>query len=171
MKAAFLDRDGVVNIDKNHVFRIKDFEFVENIFPVCRKLISLNYKLFIVTNQAGIAKKFYTVSDFKKLTSWMLEIFKKNDVVINDIYYCPHHPDFTGECPCRKPKPGMLKQAFIDYGVDPKSSILIGDKMSDIEAGFTSGLKVNFLFSNTQSNVKKKNFVQIQDLNQIFRFL
>ena len=171
MKAAFLDRDGVINIDKNHVYKIEDFEFIENIFPVCRKLLSLNYELFVVTNQAGIAKQLYTMNEFNKLTSWMLQIFSENNINIRQVYYCPHHPDFTGQCLCRKPKPGMLLRAASDHDIDLKKSILIGDKMSDIEAGIASKLKINYLLTRIHKNKKIKNLIQIQDLTEIFKFL
>ncbi len=143
-KALFLDRDGVINIEKNYVYRIEDFEFTDCIFDLCLKYQQQEYLIFVITNQAGIARGYYTEDDFAKLTGWMLERFKERGVLITKVYHCPHHPQFTGECDCRKPNPGMILQAQQEYDLNLAESILIGDKDSDIEAGRNAGVKHNF---------------------------
>jgi len=156
-KALFLDRDGVINVEKDYLYKIEDFEFIEGIIDVCKKYQSLGYLIVVVTNQSGIARKMYTESDFQKLTEWMKEEFLKQGVKISDVLHCPHHPEISGECSCRKPNPGMLLQAAQKYNIDLKHSILIGDKERDIEAGFAAGLHECYLLDAdaTQSHATK----------------
>lgn len=145
-KALFLDRDGVINIEKDYLYKIEDFEFIDGIFDLCKYYQDLGYLIFVVTNQSGIARRYYNEDDFSKLSNWMCEEFLKRDIKIQKVYHCPHHPDITGECTCRKPKPGMLLQAKKDFNVDLINSIIVGDKPRDIEAGLNAGLKESYLF-------------------------
>jgi D-glycero-D-manno-heptose 1,7-bisphosphate phosphatase len=138
IKTIFLDRDGVINKELNYLYKIKDFEFINGVFEACKHLISLNYKIIIVTNQSGISRGFYTEYDYKILTQWMLSQFKKNEIKILDIFYCPHAPETN--CDCRKPLPGMFIKAQKKYNIDMKNSWLIGDKENDIIAGNSSGI-------------------------------
>jgi D-glycero-D-manno-heptose 1,7-bisphosphate phosphatase len=145
MKSAlFLDRDGVINVEKNYVYRIKDFEFTPFIFDICREYEKKGFLIFIITNQSGIARKRYSLADFEKLTRWMENQFEKKGITIAKTYYCPHHPDYTGNCSCRKPEPGMILQAQKEFNVNLKKSVLIGDKKSDIEAGIRAGIEQNY---------------------------
>jgi len=139
-KALFIDRDGVINVDRNHVIRKEDFEFKEGIFEFCRKFTDVGYLLIVITNQAGIAKGLYTADEFLELTAWMKEQFLKNDIIITQVYFCPHHPDITGYCACRKPAPGMILQAVREHDLDILQCILIGDKESDLQAGRNAGI-------------------------------
>jgi len=148
-RAVFLDRDGVVNVEKNYVCKIEDFEFMPGIFDLCRKYRDEGYLLIIITNQAGIARGFYTEEQFLSLTDWMMEKFNEQGITITKVYFCPHHPDFTGECECRKPNPGMILQAAKEFDIDLTQSILIGDKESDMEAGKRAGVRVNMNIKNT----------------------
>jgi D-glycero-D-manno-heptose 1,7-bisphosphate phosphatase len=139
-KALFLDRDGVINIDKGHVYQIEHFEFTTWIFDLCRKYQDDGYIILVVTNQARIAKGICTENDFEILTLWMVQQFKQNGIKIPKVYHCPHHPDITGPCDCRKPNPGMLLQAVKDFDLDISQCILIGDKETDLEAGRRAGI-------------------------------
>lgn len=139
-KALFLDRDGVINAEKNYVYKISDFEFVDGIFDLCQKYQAAGYLIIVITNQAGIARGYYTETDFSILTDWMISEFKDRGIVISKVYYCPHHPDFTGNCDCRKPNPGMILQAQKDFNLNLQKSVLIGDKDSDLEAGRRAGV-------------------------------
>lgn len=144
-RALFLDRDGVVNLDKHYVHKIEEFEFIDGVFQVCRYFKKLGYLIIVVTNQAGIARGYYSEDDFFKLNSWMIEQFFLENIVIDKVYYCPHHPDFSGPCFCRKPNPGMLLSAKRRFNIDMFNSVLIGDKPSDILAGLDSGITNNYL--------------------------
>jgi D-glycero-D-manno-heptose 1,7-bisphosphate phosphatase len=140
MKALFLDRDGVINIDKHHIFRKEDFEFSKGIFDLCKEYSCAGFLIIVLTNQAGIAKGYYSEADFLQLTAWMIEEFLGYGITISKVYYCPHHPDITGPCDCRKPNPGMLIKAVKEFDLDITECVLIGDKESDIEAGRRAGI-------------------------------
>ena len=146
MKAIFLDRDGIINKDHSYVYKKEDFEFCDGIFETLSYLVSLGYTLFIVTNQSGIGRGYYSEEDFNKLTAWMLEVFMQKGIKITKVYHCPHSPDEN--CICRKPKAGMFKRAKEEFGIDMKNSWMIGDKLSDIQAGKNAGIP-NTIFVNS----------------------
>lgn len=146
-RALFLDRDGVVNKEKNYLYKIEDFEFIDGIFETCRYFQNKGYMIVIITNQAGIARGKYTEKDLKILNKWMIQEFENENIKISRVYHCPHHPDFTGECECRKPKAKMILDAQKDLNIDLKNSILVGDKNSDIEAGIKAGIIKNYLIT------------------------
>ena len=146
-KALFLDRDGVVNKEKNYLYKIEDFEFIDGVFETCRYFQDRGYLIIIITNQAGISRGKYTEEDFETLTKWMIKEFEKENIKISKVYHCPHHPDFSGECECRKPKPKMILDAQKEFDIDLENFILVGDKNSDIEAGINAGVKLNYLIT------------------------
>lgn len=145
-KAIFLDRDGVINIEKDHLYRIEDFEFTEGIFELCRKFQNEGYLIIVITNQSGIGRKLYDEKEFCNLTSWMIGQFRRNGIVITKVYYCPHHPAFTGNCNCRKPEPGMILQAAAEFNLELSKCILVGDNKSDIQAGYNAGMQKCFYY-------------------------
>ena len=149
-KALFLDRDGIINEDSAYVYQPQEFIFVEGIFGLCRYFVKQGYRLFIITNQAGIGRGFYSEADFEQLMVWVNEEFYKRNIVIEKSYYCPHHPtagigNYKINCDCRKPEAGMLLAAAKEFNLDLNESLLIGDKTSDIEAGKRAGLKKTYL--------------------------
>ena len=146
-KALFLDRDGIINIDYGHVHKIEDFKFTDSIFDLCKKYQEEGYLLIVVTNQAGIGKGLYQEDDFLKLNQYMIDEFKKNDINITKVYYCPHKPE--DDCECRKPKPGLFIQAIKDYNIDVNESVAIGDKITDLEAAHNAGIR-NLYFKKTR---------------------
>lgn len=148
-RALFLDRDGVINVEKNYVYKIKDFIFNEGIFELCKYYKRLNYKIFVITNQSGVARGHYTLDDLEVIHNWMLSQFLINEIIIDKIYFCPHHPEFDLECDCRKPAPGMILKAKEEFNISLSTSVLIGDRKSDIEAGRLAGiLDLNLIHSN-----------------------
>jgi D-glycero-D-manno-heptose 1,7-bisphosphate phosphatase len=135
-KALFLDRDGVINRDVAYPHKSEQIVFVDGIFDLCRKALAKGYIIIVVTNQAGVAKGYFSEDDVKNLHAWMNEQFLKESIVITAFYYCPYHKNGTVELykkdsDCRKPKPGMLIQAAKDWNIDIASSLMIGDKNSD----------------------------------------
>jgi len=139
-KAIFLDRDGVINKEINYLHKIKDFEFTDSCIHALKTLQSHGYLLFIITNQAGIGRGYYTEEDFHLLNNWMLTFLEKQNINITEVQFCPHHAEHgIGEykinCECRKPKAGMLNVLIDKYDIDTENSILVGDKLSDISAG------------------------------------
>lgn len=149
-KALFLDRDGVINKEKNYVYRIQDFYFIEGIFDLLRSAQDCEYLLIVITNQAGIARGYYTEDDFYLLTDWMKKQLHEKGIVIDRVYHCPYHPvhgigRYKRNSECRKPSPGMILKAAKDLDIDLSNSLLIGDKESDIEAGLRAGIGLNIL--------------------------
>lgn len=145
-KALFLDRDGVINIEKDYLYKIEDFEFINGIFELCQHYINLGYIIIVVTNQSGIARDYYSQEQFESLTAWMLGDMYEHGVEVTHVYHCPHHPSISGICNCRKPKPGMLLEAANKFDIDLEKSILVGDKERDIEAALNAGLTETYLF-------------------------
>jgi D-glycero-D-manno-heptose 1,7-bisphosphate phosphatase len=149
-RALFLDRDGVINVDRGYVHRREAFEFQEGIFDLCRAAQSRRYLLVVATNQAGIARGYYNEADFLELTRWMIGEFAAKEISIARVYYCPYHPvhgigTYKVDSPSRKPRPGMLLRAHADLGLDLASSVLIGDKATDIQAAEAAGIGTRIL--------------------------
>ncbi|MCK9110795.1 D-glycero-beta-D-manno-heptose 1,7-bisphosphate 7-phosphatase [Haemophilus influenzae] len=148
-KAIFLDRDGTLNIDYGYVHEIDNFKFIEGAIDALRELKKLGYMLVLVTNQSGIARGYFSEDQFLQLTEWMDWSLAEQDVDLDGIYYCPHHPEGKGEykedCDCRKPKSGMLLQAIKELKIDPTQSIMVGDKVEDLKAGIGAEVKMNVL--------------------------
>jgi D-glycero-D-manno-heptose 1,7-bisphosphate phosphatase len=146
-RALFLDRDGVINHDSGYTSSAENFRFIEGIFDLCRTAKRLGYLLIVVTNQAGIGRGYYSEQDFLTLTEWMRKRFEVECVPVNDVFYCPYHPvhgigRYKKDSICRKPNPGMLLLAAEKYKLDMKSSIMIGDKDSDMQAASKAGVGV-----------------------------
>jgi D-glycero-D-manno-heptose 1,7-bisphosphate phosphatase len=149
-RAAFLDRDGVINVDRGYVHTRADFEFIDGVFDAAVKLRDKGFALFVMTNQSGIGRGWYTEEQFLQLDSWMREQFAQRGAVIEATYYCPHHPtDATGpfrrECDCRKPAPGMLLLAANEHGLDLSQSIMFGDTLIDLQAAKAAGVPMRVL--------------------------
>lgn len=139
-KAIFLDRDGVLNRELgDYVCRFEDFQLLDN-FEALKTLQERGYLLLVATNQGGLAKGWYTEEILSKMHQHLLYTYRQHGVEIKDIFYCPHHPDFTGDCDCRKPKPGLLLQGIKKYNIDPALSYFIGDRERDMEAAAAAGV-------------------------------
>lgn len=178
-RALFLDRDGVINQEYGYVYRPQDFKFKEGIFELCRAAQDLGHLLIVITNQAGIARGYYTESDFLRLTQWMVAEFAARDVVINRIYHCPFHPvhgvgKYKVDSPDRKPKPGMLLRAREEFDLDMRASMLVGDQVIDIQAGEAAGVGTRILLSeNAADNSDGKSYSYhvarcLQDIQRAF---
>jgi len=140
--AIFLDRDGTLNVEKGYLYRIEDWEWIPGALEAIRQINSLGYLAIVVTNQAGIARGYYDASAVNELHKKVDHLLKLAGAHIDAFYFCPHHPMFgeKEQCSCRKPAPGMLRQAQRDLNVDLDRSWLIGDRLSDVEAGFRAGV-------------------------------
>ncbi|URZ03564.1 D-glycero-beta-D-manno-heptose 1,7-bisphosphate 7-phosphatase [Clostridium felsineum] len=136
-KAVFIDRDGTINVEKNYLYKIEDFEFIEGTREAIKILNDNGYKVVVITNQAGVARGYYTEEDVKKLHEFIQEELKKCDAHVDAFYYCPHHPidgkgKYKTDCDCRKPKDGLYKKAIQDINIDVEKSYAVGDKISDL---------------------------------------
>lgn len=149
-KAIFFDRDGVVNVNTDYVYKISDFKFMDGFlefFSACKKS---GFLALVVTNQSGINRGFYSERDFKILSDFMQnELLAKTGFCFDKIYHCPHSP--SENCICRKPKIGMIENALKDFNIDLEQSFLIGDNESDIECAINAGIKTQILL--TQGNI------------------
>lgn len=158
-KALFLDRDGVVNVDKGYVHKEKDFEFIDGIFNLCQKAQDKGYKIIVITNQSGIERGYFKTDDFDKINNYMLSEFKKQGIAITDVLYCP-----SLEGNDRKPNSGMFEKAQKKYNINMGKSISVGDKKRDIDAAVKSGVFNNYLFLADDVHV---NAVTIENLEEI----
>jgi D-glycero-D-manno-heptose 1,7-bisphosphate phosphatase len=171
-KALFLDRDGVINVDKHYVWRIEDFEFLPGIFELCRTGQALGFIPIVATNQAGIGRGYYTEQDFLTLTEWMLGEFRARGIGIGCVYHCPYHPtegigEFRRDSPDRKPNPGMILRAKDDLGLDLSQSVLVGDKDSDIDAGRAAGVGSNIKLLHDAAAQRSPNSLEFDTLHAI----
>ncbi len=155
-RAVFLDRDGVINKEVNYLSEPDEFELLEGTAEALKILKRAGYLLIVITNQSGIARGYFSVETLNDIHTKMRRLLKEQGAFIDDIFYCPHHPKFTGECPCRKPKPGMILEAQKKYGLDLSSSFMVGDKFSDIKAGINAGCKTVFVLTGHGSEEHEK---------------
>jgi D-glycero-D-manno-heptose 1,7-bisphosphate phosphatase len=142
-----------MNVDVGHAHRIDQIQFVPGIFELVREATVRGYVIIIVTNQAGIAKGFYSESQFETLSKWMVEQFSSSGGSIAKVTYCPHHEQasvakFKLKCRCRKPQPGLLLDAISDFDIDALNSIMVGDNWSDMQAGFSAEVTALYLLKN-----------------------
>ncbi len=145
-RAVFLDRDGVINVEKEYLHRIGDFEFLPGVPQALRLLKEAGFLLIVVTNQSGVARGYYSLEDVDRLHRHLQDQLAPYGAAVDGFYVCPHHPehgagDLTINCSCRKPLPGMIEKAVVDFQIDPARSYLVGDKLSDIEAGQAAGCR------------------------------
>ena len=177
MKLVILDRDGVINEDYGYVYETNKFHLVDNIQTLIKQAVISGYKIIIVTNQAGIGRKIFSNEDFLKITQYMKDLFLKDNYRIDAVYHCPYHPtegigQYLKNSYDRKPNPGMLLKAQKDFNLDMNKSILIGDKMSDIDAGRNALVKTNILFNKNKNKNKKLNsFLEISCLTEALKYL
>jgi len=146
MKAAFFDRDGTLNVDRDYLYKIEDLRWVPYAREALYYLNQRGYTVFVITNQSGVARGYYTETEVKALHERMASDVREYGAKIEKSYYCPHHKEgkvaeYAVDCDCRKPKPGMLLQAFAEYDIDKEESFLIGDGKRDIEAAEAAGIK------------------------------
>ncbi|MFX0032337.1 MAG: D-glycero-beta-D-manno-heptose 1,7-bisphosphate 7-phosphatase [Promethearchaeota archaeon] len=137
-KAIFLDRDGVINEEVSHLSDPDNFKFIEGSIEAIRILKNLGYLLIVITNQAGIARGYFSEETLNEIHNKMKRILYENNLKLDDIFYCPHHPDFTGPCNCRKPNPGMILKAKEIYNINLRESFMVGDTLKDIETGIAA---------------------------------
>lgn len=162
-KAVFIDRDGTINDEKNYVYRPEDFTLIPGVLEALKLLTEAKVDIYIITNQSGIARGFYTEEDFKKLTQYMLGLFEKNKIFISDVLYCPHHPDgkikaYAISCNCRKPNVALLEGVLKNKNYLKKNMALIGDKNTDILAAKNFGI-ASYLVETGYGNKEKSETV------------
>jgi D-glycero-D-manno-heptose 1,7-bisphosphate phosphatase len=169
-KYIFLDRDGTIIKDSGYVHEIKDMEFLPRAITGLEKIQKLGYKFIIITNQAGIARGKYELKDAEKFNKELTIRLAQHGINIKEIYFCPHHPDFTENCDCRKPGIKLAKLASKKFNIKLDKSIFIGDKDSDIEFGQKcKGITIRI--KNNKYPKKLKADFEVSDLQEAARIL
>ena len=131
--AVFLDRDGTIVVESHYLKDPDRVRLVPGAIEALRALRDAGYVLIVVTNQSGIARGLYDESDFHAVEARIRELLEERGVSVDAVYHCPHHPEFTGPCDCRKPGTGMYERAAREHGLDPSRSWYIGDRLKDLE--------------------------------------
>lgn len=152
-KAAFFDRDGVLNLEiGDYIKQFSDFKILPHIYENLRKLHENGYLLFVITNQGGIAKQQYDHQILAEMHDFLQEESKKNGFEFTEMYYCPHHPE-TSACLCRKPGSLMVEKAIAKYHIDPSKSFMVGDKERDVTCANGAGIKGYLIEPNQDFNL------------------
>lgn len=157
-KAIFLDRDGVINFERGFTHRLEDFNILPDLFSMMKWFREQGFLLIVVSNQSGIAKELYKQEDVEMLHEHLIEELKKNGIVLDEIYYCVHHPDVS-HCICRKPDSLFIEKALARFNIDPSRSYFIGDKERDVEAAEKAGVKGILIEANSSLTLLKNQIV------------
>lgn len=162
---AFLDRDGLININHGYVHQRQHFQLMPKVIDGLLALQQAGFQLAIVTNQSGIARGFYTEAEFQAFSLWMCRFFAQQGIYFTAVAYCPHHPetgqaDYLQPCQCRKPAAGMLWEIIEKYTVDSTKSVMFGDKFIDVQAGINGNIPRQFLVTTELSERQKARGIQ-----------
>lgn len=169
-KIIFLDRDGTLIKDKEYVHKIEDLEFLPHAIEGLKKIQELGYEFIIVSNQAGVAKKYYTFKDMMNFHNEATRRLADESITILASYFCTHHPEITGLCQCRKPNTGMVECAIKEFNINPKKSLFIGDKDCDIGLG-QKCKAITFHIDNNQYSISLKPDYSIKNLMEAYKIL
>jgi len=175
-RALFLDRDGVVNVEVGYLHRAEEVRFVDGIFSLCRTATALGYRLIVVTNQAGIARGYYTEADFQTLMEFIRAELLAEGVELDAVYHCPFHPEhgvgeYRREHEDRKPGTGMLRRGAREFGISLAESVMVGDRCSDVAAANAAGLRQAFLISGTEEGGCGGDYIGVQSLAEVESWL
>lgn len=164
-KFILLDRDGVINVEKSYLYKIKDFEYEFGVIKGLKKLKEFGYRFIIITNQAGIAKGYYTENEYLKLEEFIHSDLLMKGINIEKTYYCPHHPEGLGiyrkKCSCRKPNIGNFLKAIDEFNINIKDSYMLGDRVTDLLPAHKLGLNTVLL----KTGYGKENISKLADYN------
>ncbi|MFC1921389.1 D-glycero-alpha-D-manno-heptose-1,7-bisphosphate 7-phosphatase [Chloroflexota bacterium] len=179
-KAVFLDRDGIIIKDTGYIGEVARVELLPSVGEVIRLLYDNGFKVIVITNQAGVARGYFTEEAVQEVNNFIKESLAQEIAIIDDFYYCPHHvegviEEYRKECYNRKPNPGMIEKAESDYNIDLKQSFIIGDKSSDVEAGYRAGCRTILLTGQDyQGSIKNSDVIPdftAHDLHEAARWL
>jgi D-glycero-D-manno-heptose 1,7-bisphosphate phosphatase len=175
-RALFLDRDGVINEEIGYLFRTEEVRFVPGIVSLCQTARQLGYRIIVVTNQAGIARGYYTEDDFQRLMQWMQTELAREGVGFDAVYHCPFHPEhglgeYRREHEDRKPGTGMLRRGAREFGVSLETSVMVGDRCTDVAAANAAGLRQAFLIGGTELGTCPGRYTAISALAEVEEWL
>jgi histidinol-phosphate phosphatase family protein len=171
-KAVFLDRDGTIVEHVHHLHKIEDLALIEGSAKAIKKINNAGFLAIVITNQSVVARGLCSEEELLKINNKMETLLGEKGARLDAIYYCPHHPDYTGKCNCRKPKIGMVKSAQRDFNIDLKKSYFVGDTNADIMCGINAGLKtIGVKTGQGCENCEKKPSHIFDDLNKAVDFI
>jgi D-glycero-D-manno-heptose 1,7-bisphosphate phosphatase len=170
-RGLFLDRDGVVNVDRGYVGSRDQFEFMPGLFPFLRAAEDMGFRLAILTNQSGVARGLYSEADFHALTAWMLSEFRRQGILIDLVLGCCEHPEglpgpYARESYWRKPNPGMVLEAVQRLRLDPARSVFLGDQMRDMQAAEAGGIGHRLLLGQSPAT---EGAIAVRDFDEALR--
>lgn len=173
----FLDRDGVINRypgDGKYVTHLKAFRFLPRVKKAIALLTACKYPIFIISNQAGVAKGLYTVEDLDRITGYMLNELSRHKAKVDKVYYCTHRNE--DNCSCRKPKAGLIKKALDGRDIDLKNSFFVGDTIRDVQTARAAGCRSILVFSGQEKPANRDSWLSqpdyvFADLYQAARFI
>jgi D-glycero-D-manno-heptose 1,7-bisphosphate phosphatase len=165
-KVVFLDRDGVINYDSlNYIKNLDEFILIPGSLSAISKLSRHGYAIFVISNQSAIARKLADITIINDMHRYLRESVQNAGGHIDGIYFCPHHPDQG--CHCRKPRIGLIEQAAVENHIDISSSVMVGDRLTDMECAQRAGCKGAYLVMTGISNpLKEKNIDLFKDFYQ-----
>lgn len=155
-KAIFLDRDGTLNMDEGYTYKTQELRFFPDVFRALN-LLKNDFIFIIITNQAGIGRGYYTEEDMHKFNERLLDELSKEKIKVEGVYFCPHTPE--DNCSCRKPNPSSINKAKQKYGIDVKSSWVIGDHPNDVLLAKNAGCRSVYVLTGHG----KKHFDELKD--------
>lgn len=132
-KAVFFDRDDTLIIDSDYMHKIEDFKLYDDTISALKTILQKGYKLFIITNQSGIGRGYFNLDQMHEFNNHMLCVFKESGIDFEALAFCPHAPE--DNCDCRKPHPKLINELVTSHNINPAQSFMIGDKLSDANAG------------------------------------
>ena len=175
-RAVFLDRDGTIVEEAGYLDRLERLVFFPFSVDAVRVLNRAGFAVVVITNQAGIARGMYTEEQFHELMVWMRAELDREQADVDAVYYCSHHPvhgvgEYKRECDERKPGPGMLLKGERELGIDLATSILVGDRCSDLAAGHAAGIEKVFLIRGTEEAGCGEPHTAIESLAEVERWI
>lgn len=153
-RGVFLDRDGVLNFDPGYLANPRELKILPKVTEGLQKIKNLGFKTIIISNQSGVARKYFDLKKMWAIDTKLKKLINKNSVLLDDSFYCPHHPDFDKNCSCRKPKIGLIEKAVAKYNLDTSKSFFVGDKTEDVLCGKKAGCKTIFVTVNLKKYVQ-----------------
>jgi D-glycero-D-manno-heptose 1,7-bisphosphate phosphatase len=174
-KAVFIDRDGTLIEEVGYLRMLEDIRFTPRAAEALRIFQQLGYLNIVITNQSAVARGLLSPKTLNKIHQKLKLMAKDEDAVIHDVFYCPHFPGgrvapYNMECDCRKPKPGMLQQAAAKHRLDLQQSILIGDKMSDVELGKNAGVRTILVLTGFGAQTQSELGEPMETFPNLFEF-
>lgn len=157
----FLDRDGTINIDKGYIGNPEHIELIPRAADAIKRLNDAGCRVFGVSNQSGVARGYYSIDNVKSVNKKVIELVAREGGILEEIFYCPHHPDgkieeYSFKCDCRKPADGMIRQIEGKYGLKTVRTAVIGDKATDVGLGHSIGAKTVLVATGFGAQEKRK---------------